>query len=182
MRQFPRLASVRSRRAALLFVVCLSVLLSVLGIQEYMQTHPSFDDNTDDASAMLYVPGFEELPERAKTPDFSRDVSESVTAAKSELLHTLELVEGLGQEKTTEVTGDISQVAQGVLLDYKNLDGCFLACSGWLDLDGTSWGCVVGKEEWVDVCLVSEIDEKLCRLRYIRLERSVWKKRFSPDN
>ena len=68
--------------------------------------------------------------------------------------------------------GDLQQVAVELLTSYRDAQDCVLARSGYLDLFGSVWGCVVRGGDWVDVCVVSEYEEgRACRVCVLRLER-----------
>ena len=51
--------------------------------------------------------------------------------------------------------GDLAEVAWSVLQEYRDEGTCVLASSGYLDLLGNVWGCVVLGDGWADVCVVS---------------------------
>ena len=58
-------------------------------------------------------------------------------------------------------TGRLSELpaaeeAGRVLDEYAAGGDCVVARSGWLDLLGRTWGCVIQGEGWVDVCVVGE--------------------------
>ncbi len=58
-------------------------------------------------------------------------------------------------------TGRLSELpaaeeAGRVLDEYAARGDCVVARSGWLDLLGRTWGCVIQGEGWVDVCVVGE--------------------------
>lgn len=65
--------------------------------------------------------------------------------------------------------GEVEQVATRLLASYRDGDPCVLASSGYLDLLGSVWGCVVQGDGWVDVCVVSE-EGDMCRTCVMRLD------------
>lgn len=58
--------------------------------------------------------------------------------------------------RTTLEQGGVEQVATRLLCTYRDTGECVLASSGYLDLLGSVWGCVVEGDGWVEVCLVCE--------------------------
>lgn len=70
------------------------------------------------------------------------------------------LVAAMGSEAVGQ-TGHLSELpaaeeAGRVLDEYAARGDCVVARSGWLDLLGRTWGCVIQGEGWVDVCIVGE--------------------------
>jgi len=59
-----------------------------------------------------------------------------------------------GTLQTRRVAGDVVSVARQELASYRER-GLVLVESGWLDLSGNVWGCVVFSGAWSEVCLVS---------------------------
>ena len=67
--------------------------------------------------------------------------------------------------------GDPEQVATRLLRSYRDAGGCVLARSGYLDLTGSVWGCVIQGDGWTDVCIVSATaEEGMSELRVLRLD------------
>lgn len=67
--------------------------------------------------------------------------------------------------------GDLGQVATRLLRSYRDAGGCVLARSGYLDLTGSAWGCVVQGDGWTDVCVVcATAEEGISGLRVLRLD------------
>lgn len=52
--------------------------------------------------------------------------------------------------------GDVSQVAAAVLEECRARGDCLVVRSGYLDLSGGTWGCVLQGSGWVEIRLVSE--------------------------
>lgn len=72
---------------------------------------------------------------------------------------------------TSRQSGDVQQVATRLLASYRDAGNCVLASSGYLDLFGSVWGCVVRGDRWVDICIVSETEEgSSCEVRVMRLD------------
>ena len=67
--------------------------------------------------------------------------------------------------------GNPEQVATRLLRAYRDAGGCVLARSGYLDLTGSAWGCVVQGDGWTDVCVVcATAEEGVSELRVMRLD------------
>ena len=58
--------------------------------------------------------------------------------------------------ETTSFDLGVAEEGVEVLEEYEARGGCVLAQSGYLDLLGRSWGCVIQGEGWVDICVVQE--------------------------
>lgn len=52
--------------------------------------------------------------------------------------------------------GELEQVATHLLTSYRDARDCVLVSSGYLDLLGLVWGCVIQGDGWVDVCTVAQ--------------------------
>ncbi len=50
----------------------------------------------------------------------------------------------------------LEEGASQLLEEYAQQDACALAQSGYLDLQGQVWGCVVMGQGWADICVVKE--------------------------
>jgi len=57
---------------------------------------------------------------------------------------------------TTTSALDVCDEGTELLEGYADGGDCVLAQSGYLDLLGRSWGCVIQGEGWVDICIVQE--------------------------
>lgn len=69
-----------------------------------------------------------------------------------------------------EEEGEVEQVAIRLLSSYQARSDCVLASSGYLDLFGSVWSCVVQGDGWADVYLVTQMEAKeLCRVDVIHL-------------
>ena len=55
--------------------------------------------------------------------------------------------------------GDVAEVAAELLEERREQGDCVLACAGYLDLLGGTWGCVLQGNGWVELCLVTEGEE-----------------------
>lgn len=85
-------------------------------------------------------------------------------------------VEGLG-EGAARTSGRVSELpvdeeAARILDEYAAGQDCLVARSGWLDLLGRTWGCVVQGEGWVDVCVVSEGEDGGSEVGVMRMDAS----------
>lgn len=91
------------------------------------------------------------------------------------LLQEVPLPEDVLPQARPDVTtrsGDLQQVAVDLLTSYRDAHDCVLARSGYLDLFGSVWGCVVRGGDWVDICIVTESAEGTsCEVRVLRLDR-----------
>ena len=83
-------------------------------------------------------------------------------------------LDGVATGGWTEVRreeGNPEQVATRLLRAYRDAGGCVLARSGYLDLAGSVWGCVVQGNGWTDVCVVcATAEEGVSELRVMRLD------------
>lgn len=60
---------------------------------------------------------------------------------------------------TWEDEKDVPECAASVLEGYRSREGCELACSGYLDIKGNTWGAVVwSPPDWVDVVYITVPD------------------------
>lgn len=79
--------------------------------------------------------------------------------------------------------GDIEHVARDILTSYRDEGDCVLAQSGYLDLFGTVWSCVVYGGSWADVCVVDEMEDgKHCQLRVLHLSSSELAELWEEDD
>ena len=73
--------------------------------------------------------------------------------------------------RTTVERGGVEQVATRLLCTYRDTGECVLASSGYLDLLGSVWGCVVEGDGWVEVCLVCEqSQDDTCKVSVLHME------------
>ena len=78
-------------------------------------------------------------------------------------------------------TGEVEQVATRLLTSYRDERDCVLAEAGYLDLLGSVWGCVVQGDQWVDICVIEQVDEAFCRVHVMRLDASEVAKELDVD-
>lgn len=64
-------------------------------------------------------------------------------------------LEGRAAARSWEATS-LEEGASQLLDQYAQQDACALARSGYLDLQGRVWGCVVTGRGWADICVVKE--------------------------
>lgn len=74
-------------------------------------------------------------------------------------------------------TGRLSELpaaeeAERVLDEYAARGDCVVVRSGWLDLLGRTWGCVIQGEGWVDVCVVGEREGGGSEVGVMRMDAS----------
>ena len=66
--------------------------------------------------------------------------------------------EALWAAETSVYESELTLVEEGaaVLEAYRARGDCVLASAGYLDLTGSTWGCVTQGEGWVEICIVQE--------------------------
>lgn len=80
-----------------------------------------------------------------------------------------ELMAGGGVE-SREQEGSVEEVAASMLATYRDQGDCVLASTGYLDLYGSVWSCVVRGSRWADVCIVSAgEDGSRCQVIVLRM-------------
>ncbi len=106
-------------------------------------------------------------------PD-AASTGEWAAGASAGLGEALPSEEGTLSERV--VDADLPDAASGLLEEYEGKPGTLLARSGWLDLAGRVWGCVVMGPGWVDVCLLCDglADGQTC-VKTLRMEVSEWR-------
>ena len=107
-----------------------------------------------------------------------------------ELALPSDLEAGLTPEEGTlserVVDRDLPDAAAALLAEYGAEPGTLLARSGWLDLVGRVWGCVVMGPGWVDVCLLSDgqsdgQSDGWTRVKTLRMEVSEWRDSYAGE-
>lgn len=74
-----------------------------------------------------------------------------------------------------DLAGDVPEAAAEVLFAYRDRGDCLLAESGYLDLYGDAWGCVIQGEGWVDVCVLrGEADGDASVATVVRMDAAAW--------
>lgn len=68
-----------------------------------------------------------------------------------------------------EERSSLPSVAKDVLGTYRDAGGYAVSCSGYLDLRGDVWGCLIRGVDMVDLVLVSERGGGISRARVIRM-------------
>ena len=66
----------------------------------------------------------------------------------------------------------IREQSEALLANYRERGDCVVARSGWLDLLGKTWGCVIQGEGWVDVCVVQEDEGGGSEVSVMRMDAS----------
>ncbi len=66
-------------------------------------------------------------------------------------------IDGQGPPRSWEAAS-LEEGASWLLDQYAQDESCALAQSGYLDLQGRVWGCVVVGESWADICVVKQGD------------------------
>lgn len=78
--------------------------------------------------------------------------------------------------------GDLEQVATHLLTSYRDAHDCVLVSSGYLDLLGAVWGCVVQGDGWVDVCIVAhDAVAGRCRVSVLHMDADELAHVFEQD-
>ena len=184
----------RVRRASLAFV---GALLALLALGLAWLSRPAVPSSERAADAVPALPEAGESTDgaagRGGSPDDARtdaDAREprgngSAGSDVGQLLEGVALPQGVVLDAVPTVTrraGSVEQVAVDLLASYRDAHDCVLASSGYLDLFGSVWGCVVHGGDWVDVCVVSMSgDEGLCEVRVMRLERDEALESLEPE-
>ncbi len=67
----------------------------------------------------------------------------------------------LGAADTSVYESERSLADEGaiVLDEYRGRGDCVIAQMGYVDLLGTTWGCVLQGEGWADICLLQEAED-----------------------
>ena len=73
-------------------------------------------------------------------------------------------------EDTAYVHENLQDAASEQLCTYRDMRSCTLACSGYLDLYGNAWGCIVQGDGWTEIAVIKAIDEGTCSIQTIRLD------------
>ena len=144
----PRLGSGRLRTAA----VCAAlVAVAVLGVCAAWRADPG----TRDAGAG--AAGVGDVLETAPVSDEVRD-----------------LLDGMPADARTEYASVLAteEQAKAILSEYQARGDCVVARSGWLDLFGKTWSCVIQGEGWVDICVVQESGDGGSDVGVMRLDAS----------
>ena len=77
--------------------------------------------------------------------------------------------------KTITIDAVDEAVQKEVLTVYQNLDDVALKRSGYQDLMGHVWMCVVQHPRWVDVVRIdTQTNDAKCRLQKLRLVKDAW--------
>lgn len=114
-----------------------------------------------------------------KANDSERD---EMSASALEEQSSAEQAAGNGISVSVQA-GDVEQVAIHLLTSYRDAQNCVLVSSGYLDLLGLVWGCVVQGDGWVDVCTVTEDQtEDSCKVSVLHMEASELAEVFAEDD
>lgn len=115
------------------------------------------DDEHEGRSAPAEEPTpFDEVLDGGSLDEVVPDLPSAVLADRST---TVEIEEG-----------EVGQVATSLLVSYRDRGNCVLASSGYLDLMGSVWGCVVNGGRWVDVCVVSDKGDGTSQVAVLHLD------------
>lgn len=110
-------------------------------------------------------------PDEASTLDVGSLLVEAPVGAE-----VRDLVDAMGagsaQEPAHVSELPVAEEADRLLGDYAGRKDCIVAQSGWLDLLGRTWGCVIQGEGWVDLCVVSEREAGGSEVGVMRMDAS----------
>ena len=106
---------------------------------------------------------FEDSSSGAGASDASAQSGEKFSASDSDgadLLDSAFDLVGLDSETPARSweAASLEEGASQLLGEYAQDSACVLVQSGYLDLQGRVWGCVVTGEGWADVCIVKQAD------------------------
>ncbi len=87
---------------------------------------------------------------------------------------------------TNDTSGDTSYLSDEVVADeaasvlrgYESGGSSILAFSGYVDLFGDAWACVVRGPGWVDICLVTSREGGGCGVSVTRLSVDEWRESY----
>ncbi len=91
-----------------------------------------------------------------------------------------------GQDEGKRVSGerewksDLALQDEGICIleSYKSA-GQRLVRSGYLDLLGNVWGCVVQGDGWVEICIIRAQEDGGCNVRVTRMVASEWERELT---
>lgn len=124
------------------------------------------------------------MPEDERPWSYEEDLEEGVDAilAGEDATVTLEAIEAaldeMGEVDVFEAPGELPGVAARVLTSYENQDAVLVEAT-YLDLLGNAWGCVILGGGWVDICIVRDGGDGLCRVEVVTLDAETWEEAFN---
>lgn len=184
------MASTRSRRyaaqkAALLVALALTCTFAVLSAwlnvegskrpsTEGLPSSAAEDEEDSDAGVLSSSVAGDVPADEGSEPtcDLGKGESEDVGGLVSSELAARSLGEDVHSTVSEQSeSGDMSDVARSVLGRYRE-DTCLLISSGYVDMMGAVWSCVIQGADWVDICVVKREEERVCTVRRVRLSPS----------
>lgn len=78
------------------------------------------------------------------------------------------------QQEETGSSRDLPTSAAEALDAYQDAGTCVLVWSGYLDMRGRIWSCMVQGDGWVEICVVREDDEELVHTSVVRMDAKQW--------
>lgn len=88
------------------------------------------------------------------------------------------LVEGL---VWSDVPTSLRETARSALETYRDTSPCVLLDSGYLDVSGNAWACLVQGGDWVEVCVVrSAADGQGSSVATVRMDIDEWERELGP--
>lgn len=77
----------------------------------------------------------------------------------------------------------LSQVIRCVLTTYRNKSACKLVKSGYFDLLGHMWMCIIQHHDWIDVCRVqTDTTSKGCKVTRLRMRYKQWSEQAQQNS
>lgn len=154
-----------------MIAACLVAFLVVGARSEHRDDAPGFRDRAPATSQDVQV-----TDDPPSAPRDAPSVREGAPEASAAFCASTEEALGLlAQDGCASVAWQqaegVEQAAYSLLVTYRDgVTPCVLAQSGYLDLLGNTWGCVIEGDGWVDVCVVRE-REGASTLRILRFDR-----------
>lgn len=84
-----------------------------------------------------------------------------------------------GEVSTRYEQTELLECATSILQTYQSRQDCALAHSGYLDICGNVWSCVLCGKGWVDVVFVSQCKKDQCEVKTVHLTAAQWASRYA---
>lgn len=84
----------------------------------------------------------------------------------------------LSPDETYELPYDVDRASRTVLEQYRDAGEGVVVRSGYLDLRGRTWSCLLQGPGWVDLCVVTEKDDRGSQstVQRVRMDAEDWRK------
>lgn len=138
----------------------------------------AFDESSDSAS---------QVPEPPTHLSLENEQNDSQTIAINNVISVDDQVAieiFIQDDSQTSLTceSSISQVIRCVLTTYRNKSACKLVKSGYFDLLGHMWMCIIQHHEWIDVCRVqTDVSSKGCKVTRLRMRYEQWSEQVQQN-